>query len=423
MSELAHGLLLQEQGRLEAAEACFYSALSQEPENDFIYSRLALCQLSQEGKRKQALESIGEAIRLRADESYYHSVQSLILADLRKGKEALSAAETAIGFDPEDALALAAKANAYCNMERWAETEEWSRRALSADSDHSLAANLLTHALRLQGKAAENQHAVEQQLAADPENSFAHINAGWSALQRGDHKTAEGHFREALRLDPEAEMAREGLIESFKARSRFYRLYLSYCFFMQRFTGGRQWMIIIGFYVTYQVSRNLLERVSPIFGAILAILWLTLVMWIWLAPGIGNFLILMDRSARLALKSGEKWQGVAVGGGVFTGVALLAVSYGFDSTPVLLGGVGLLASTIPASLAFDNDSGTGRWVFGAITAGVYLLTAGVVTIEGLNQGGEELHPLTLSLGLCGLVGAIACTWLGNIRSLRQGART
>ena len=423
MSELAHGLLLQEQGRLEAAEACFYSALGQEPENDFIYSRLALCQLSQEGKRKQALESIGEAIRLRADEGYYHSVKSLILADLRQGKEALSAAETAIGFDPEDALALAAKANAYCIMERWAETEEWSRRALSADSDHSLAANLLTHALRMQGRAEENQHAVEQQLAADPENSFAHINAGWSALQRGDHKTAETHFREALRLDPEAEMAREGLIESFKARSRFYRLYLSYCFFMQRFTGGRQWMIIIGFYVAYQVSRNLLERVSPILGGVLAILWLTLVMWIWLAPGIGNFLILLDSSARLALKTSEKWLGLAVGGGALVGVTHIAGSFALDSTPVLLGGIGLLASAIPASLAFDNESARGRWIFGSITAAIYLLTTMIVMIESFHSGGEEMHPITLSLGLCGLIGAIACTWLGNIRSLRQAART
>lgn len=424
MSELAHGLLLQEQGRLEAAEACFYTALGQEPENDFIYSRLALCQLSQEGKRTQALESIGEAIRLRADESYYHSVKSLILADLRQGKEALSAAETAIGFDPEDALALAVKANAYCNMERWAETEEWSRRALSADSDHSLAANLLTHALRMQGRTAENQQAIEQQLAADPENSFAHVNAGWSALQNGDHRGAESHFREALRLDPEAEMAREGLIESFKARSRFYRLYLSYCFFMQRFTGGRQWMIIIGFYVAYQVSRNLLEKVSPVFGAILAILWLTLVMWIWLAPGIGNFLILMDRSARLALKSSEKQLGIAVGGGVFLGLALIAGSFVLDSTAILLGGIGLLVSTIPASLAFDNPSGLGRWIFGSVTAGVYLIVVAIVTLEAINQvGGGEIHPLSISLGIFGLVAAIVCTWLGNIRSLRQETRT
>lgn len=422
MSELAHGLLLQEQGRLKEAEACFYSVLGQEPENDFIYSRLALCQLSQEGKRKEALKSINEAIRLRADESYYHSVKSLILADLRDGKGALESADTAIGFDPEDALALSAKANAFCQMDRWAETEEWSRRALAMDSDHGLAANLLTHSLRMQGKSAENQFAVEQQLAADPENSFAHINAGWGALQQGDHRKAEEHFREALRLDPEAEMAREGLIESFKARSLFYRLYLSYCFFMQRFTGGKQWMIIIGLYLVYQVSRNLLERVSPILAGVLALLWLALVMWVWLAPGIGNFLILLDRSARLALSRGEKWQGVAVGGGLLLGILALAGGFALDAIPVLLGGIGLLASTIPASLALDNDSRAGRWLFGSLLGATYLVTAIIVSVESFGGSGEGLHPLTTGLGLATLVAAFACTWLGNVRSLRQEER-
>ncbi|MEM1442791.1 MAG: tetratricopeptide repeat protein [Verrucomicrobiota bacterium] len=422
MSELAHGLLLQEQGRLEEAEACFYSVLGQDPDNHFVYSRIALCQLSQEGKRKEALKSINEAIRLQADSGYYHSVKSLILADLRDGKGALASADTAIGLDPEDALALAAKANAFCQMDRWAETEEWSRRALALDSDHGLAANLLTHSLRMQGKAEANQSAVEQQLAADPENSFAHINAGWSSLQQGDHRKAEEHFREALRLDPEAEMAREGLIESFKARSLFYRIYLSYCFFMQRFTGGKQWMIIIGLYVVYQVSRRLLERVSPILAGVLALLWLALVMWVWLAPGIGNFLILLDRSARLALTKGEKWQGLAVGGGLALGVLSLGVGFFADAPPILLGGIGFLASTIPASLALDNDSRAGRWIFGTLLAMTYLVTVIVVVVESVRGVGDGLHPITAGLGLTTLIAAFACTWLGNVRSLRQEER-
>ena len=47
MSDLSHGLLLQEQGRLEEAEACFNGVLAREPDNDFVYGRLALCQMSQ----------------------------------------------------------------------------------------------------------------------------------------------------------------------------------------------------------------------------------------------------------------------------------------------------------------------------------------------------------------------------------------
>ncbi len=419
MSELNHGLLLQDQGRLEEAEAIFYSVLAQEPENDFVYSRLALCQLNQSGKKQRALESIGEAIRLRADAAFYHAVKSLILSGLHKGKAALESADAAITLDPEDAFPLAAKAAAYCELDQWAKVEEWSIKALQVDSDHAMAANLLTHSLRLQGKSDQNAVAVEQLLAASPEDSFAHVNAGWSALQRGNSRQAETHFREALRLEPGSDAARDGLLESFRARSWFYRIYLSYCFFMQRFTGGKQWAIILGIYIAYQLMRRWLETINPMIAAVFVLLWLALILWVWLAPGIGNFLVFMDRSARLALKPGEKWQGLAVGGGLLIGVLSIATGFGLNMDPLLLGGIGLIASTVPASLTFANDSPKGRILFGSITGAVYAMTLVVVVKLSLSPVESELDPVTKSLGAFVLIAALLCTWLGNVRALRQ----
>lgn len=419
MSELNHGILLQDQGRLEEAEAIFYLVLAREPENDFVYSRLALCQLNQPGKKRKALESIGEAIRFKPEAPFHHAVKSLILSDLHKGKEALESADAAITLDPEDAFPLAAKAAAYCELDQWAKVEEWSIKALQIDSDNAMAANLLTHSLRLQGKSDQNAIAVEQLLAASPEDSFAHVNAGWSALQRGDSKQAETHFREALRLEPESDSAREGLIESFRARSWFYRIYLSYCFFMQRFTGGKQWGIIIGIYVAYQLMRNWLETINPMIAAVFVFLWLALILWVWLAPGIGNFLILMDRSARLALRPGERWQGLAVGGGLVFGLTGIAIGFGLSINPLLIGGIGLIASTVPASLTFGNVSRKGRTLFGSVTAAVYAMTLFVVIKLWLDPPGSELDPVTEALGGFVLVAALLCTWLGNVRSLRQ----
>lgn len=421
MSELAHGLLLQEQGRLEEAESCFYGVLARDPDNDFVHSRLALCQMRQEGKRKAALGSIETAIRLRADEPFYHSLRSLILSDLHRGKEALESAGRALAVEPDDALALAAKAAAHCSLERWSDAEEWCRRALAVDPDHGMAANLLAQTLRLQGKSEMGAAAAARLLAADPEDSLAHVNAGWSALQRRDRVGAESHFREALRLDPESDAAREGLIESFRARSVFYRAYLSYCFFMQRFTAGRQWVILVAMLVGYNVLRRSLQTIHPAYAAIFALLWLALVLWVWLAPGIGNFLILLDRSARLALKKGESRQGLAVGGGLL--LAILAGATGFlaGSLPALLGGAGLVASTVPAALAFDNESRAGRAVFGTITGFIYLATIAVVAIEAVRFPANGISALTPLLGGLALLGAIACTWLGNVRALRRGS--
>lgn len=422
MSELSHGVLLQEQGRIEEAEACFRSVLSREPENDFVHNRLALCLLDQEGKKSLALDSINEAVRIRPEDPFHHGIKSLILAEMRKGRDAVAAADTAISLDPENSFSLAAKANAYCAMDRWSDGEEWSRRALVADSDNTMAANLLTLTLRMQGKSDQNEAAVDQLLAANPESDIAHINAGWTALHRGDHRKAEEHFREALRLDPDCDHARDGLVESFRARSPLYRAYLSYCFFMQRFTGGKQWMIIIGIYLVYRFASQALKQVHPLLAAGLAFLWLGLVMWVWLAPGIGNLLILLDRNARLALQRSEKMQGIAVGGGLVFGLIGIGLGYGLDLSPALLAGFGLLVSTVPASLAFDNESAAGRLLFGLITGYIYLATIGAVILESVRNSGK-MHEVTMILGTIALLAAVLCTWLGNVPALRRKKQT
>ena len=420
MSELSHGLLLQDQGRLEEAEACFYSVLAREPDNDFVYGRLALCQMSQPGKKRRALDTNAEAIRLRADEPFYFSVKAIVLGELHRGKEALEAAETAVRLNPEDTFALSAKANAYCAMDRWAEAEEWSRHALALDGDNAMAANILAHTLRMQGKRQLNAEAVERLLAADPEDSFAHVNAGWTALQAKDQPRAEQHFREALRLDPESDMAREGLLESFRARSWFYRAYLSYCFFMQRYTEGKQWMIFLGAFAVYQVSRKYLESLNPVYSGVLVAVWLGLVLWVWLAPGIGNFLILLDRSARLALKPAERHQGIAVGGVFIAGALATIAGLVSGYYPILLAGVGMLATTIPASLTFGNASSRGRLVFGSITVLLYMAAGIMIVLEWMHHP-APMHPLSRALGTFALVATVACTWLGNIRSLRRSS--
>ena len=105
------------------------------------------------------------------------------------------------------------------------------------------------------------------------------------------------------------------------------------------------------------------------------------------------------------------------------GIGAIGAGFWLDLVPLLLGGAGLLASTIPASLALDNDSPTGKWVFGGMLVGIYLVTILVVVVESYRVGADQLHTLTTSLGLLALVGAFACTWLGNIRTLRQELRT
>ena len=128
-------------------------------------------------------------------------------------------------------------------LRRHADAETAAREALALDPDSSGAANLLSHALRIQGKSGENEGRIEAMLARDPESDDNHCAAGWQALQSGKREQAQTHFMEALRLNPENDLAREGMLEAFKARSPLYRSYLKWAFWMASQSQARQWAV------------------------------------------------------------------------------------------------------------------------------------------------------------------------------------
>ena len=417
---LSRGRLLRHQNRFEEAEACLRQAIGVEPDDVAAYAELAQCLADQDGRRRDALEVIDQAIRLEPADSFLHTQRSLILSRLDRNKEALEAADMAIGLDPDSSSHFSVKAQALTGLQRYKEAEETCRKALALDADDGHASNLLAHLLRVQGKSTESNLAAEKLLSDDPEDPYAHFNAGWAALQRNDHRTAESHFREALRLDAGFEPAREGLLESFKARSLFYRLYLKWCFWMQQFTSKAQWGIIIGFLLLYHFGRRLLSAIHPMAGLAILVLYLGFVLWIWLAPGLGNLLVLFDRSARHALRNSEKWHGVVAGGGLLVGLILLAASAAVAFLPGYVIGGALVCGAVPATLTFGNGSPQGRWLFGSILALIYLIGFGVgihesirfSSADGFTSGSQQL------VGL-GIIAAVACTWLGNVGALRE----
>ena len=36
----------------------------------------------------------------------------------------------------------------------------------------------------------------------EPDNEFTHATVGWNIFEKGNHKKANQHFREALRINP-----------------------------------------------------------------------------------------------------------------------------------------------------------------------------------------------------------------------------
>ena len=65
---------------------------------------------------------------------------------------------------------------------------------------------------------------------------------------------ADTRVREALRIAPENEYARHGLVEALKARHLVYRMMLAYFLWMARLSSKARWAVVIGALVLFNYT-------------------------------------------------------------------------------------------------------------------------------------------------------------------------
>ena len=298
----ARGRLLQNQHRLPDAIACYKQALELDAHHTPSFIMLALCWMQNDDTAPKSIDAARRAVALEPENAFARSVLALALnANAKDGqttaiKEALQQAEEAVGLDPDSDFSHAVLSRLHLRLRDYPKAEESARAALSLDTENTMAAEVLSAALLLQKKDGDNKHLINYQLQRNAEDDSAHTSAGWQAVMEGDHKKANEHFMEALRLNPMNEAARMGLIESFRARSWPYRQQLRFAHFMNQFTEGRQTAIMIGGFVCYKVLSTWLKTVSPMLAYLVIGAWLLFVLWAHLARGCcgartGDFLI------------------------------------------------------------------------------------------------------------------------------------
>ena len=413
------GLRFLQLGRYADAEQRFKDALASEPDSDALLGLLAHAVHAQDDREKEALEIIDRAIAVEPNEGGHHTMRAFILNSLARPRDAVTAARLAQSLDPHSAQCLAALAQAHLLMKDWPDAESAAREALAIDPDYSTAANFLAESLRNQGRDVENRAQIAGMLERDPENAYTHHSAGWAALQRGDHRAAETHFREALRLSPGLEGARQGLLASFRSRSPFYSGYLRYCLWMGRLKEKSQWAVIIGFYVGFRLLRAAVGTVSPTLALALGALYLLLVLWAFVANPVGNFILLFDRFARHALRRDEAIEAAITGGSVVVGLAFLCAGFALGMQWALVLGGALALGAIPWSMVFTNGSRVGAMLFGAVGLAVWLGAACVLV--GDAAGSKTIGDAGLVVLGAGAVGVILSTWLSGVRALRRHA--
>ncbi|MDR3635794.1 MAG: tetratricopeptide repeat protein [Isosphaeraceae bacterium] len=370
MSSAFHrGIVLFHQNRFDLAGREFRQDLAQDPDNAMGHAFLALC-LSQADENAEALHEAAEAVRLDPGQAFGHYVRGVILRDLHQLPDAEAAAREAIRLDPDDPNHFALLSSIALQRRNWTESLATAEQGLALDPEHGLCTNLRAMSLVNLGRKDEAAQTLGSALANDPEDPFTHANQGWAYLHQGDHAKALEHFREALRLDPNNEWARVGVIEALKAHHLLYRLMLRFTLWMSRKSTTAQWGIMLAFVFGRRFLDGLARQNPALKPYIEPVLLLTFgfLLLTWVASPLFNLLLRLNKFGRLALSAEQRLESSVIGGCFILAACFFLASLGFESNLTYVGVrfFGLLL--FPLVVTFHRPAGKPRQVMAGVPA-------------------------------------------------------
>ncbi|CBN54008.1 MULTISPECIES: tetratricopeptide repeat protein [Kamptonema] len=249
--------ILLQQSRYELAEKELREELATDPENSLAHAWLSLC-LIEFRQYEAAVKEADLAIHVAPDYSYAHYVQASValrlyreyrrtLNDVKQLQKSELAIAEAIRLEPENADYFCFLAILHIQRaERWEKSLETMtvsdlftgkrpyrdcylkaletvERGLRINPQHPESLNIRTAILSELGRKQQARANVKSALLNDPENPSALSSLGWFVLDEERNEAALQHFMAALRIDPQLENAKLGVVEVYKRRYLTYR--------------------------------------------------------------------------------------------------------------------------------------------------------------------------------------------------------
>jgi tetratricopeptide (TPR) repeat protein len=381
--------LLFDQGRYDLAERQFRLALAEDPNLATAHACLALC-LSNREAHTEATSEARHAVGLEPADSFMHYALASVLMRRNMTREAIEAAWEAVGLDPDEVRNWGILAATLAIEKKYKEALSAADRGLAISPDDPVCLNTRAMALVGLGRSKEAAFAIDGTLSRDPDNAATHNTMGWTLLHRGtkaDAAKALDHFREALRLDPTIDNAREGLVEALKARYFIYRGMLTYFLFMARIPGRVAWMIILG----GVIGNNVLRSLGASYPAIAPFVWpITIAYFIfvvltWITVPLFNLALSLNRFGRASLRRHQLWW--AWGLGAWIGICLLLGAAWLITDSAVFSAVGVLAALliVPLAMAGLAAEGPPRWIMAAYLAAMSLLMLLSIPLMSMGQ--------------------------------------
>lgn len=414
-------LLLLQQNRPREAERALRQVLIADPGHAMSHAMLGQCLVQQE-RFDEAHQHVAEAIRLAPDEPLVHYVMSLVLFSRNRFNDAGAAINEAIRLDPSDADLHAMRAQVSMQQRHWRDALAAAERGLAVDAEHVGCTNLRAMALVQLGERDRAGQTIDAALRKNPENALSHANLGWTLLHQNEPIKAMEHFREALRLDPNNDWARSGIVEALKARHLVYRLMLQYFLLMSRLSSGAQWSIIIGLWVLSRIMQRVADQNPSLAPYLVPVIYLyaVFVVLTWLSPHLFNLMLRLNRFGRHALSAEQRQASNVLGGMILGSAMLFAVSWWVADAALsvfALSGLGLM---LPVAGAYHAPAGWPRGVMFGLTGMLLLVAAGALAVGyGVRMDMLTANPIWSGLMVLFLVGVVAAQVLANV----LGART
>ena len=353
--------LLLRQGRIDRAEEELRLYLGEHPDSDFAHAQLALC-LSHMDRHQEAHEEAKTAVGLAPDHPFSHYVHSVVLADANCLPEAEAAIREAIGLDQSTSMYFGQLAKVHLQRQQWQQALDAAELGLQVDPADDDCANLRSIALIRLGRRVEASDTLRGALERDPDDAWTHANLGWSLIEQGRYNDAMVHFREALRLEPNLEHARLGIITALKAQHFLYRPILRYFLWAQKLNEKYAFVLMIGAFLLFRILSGVAQQqphLAPFITPIL-IAYVIFAVSTWLGNPLFNLVLYTNRFGRLALSSDEKKTTWLIAGSLSVGLMFLIASIWIPIC--LLPSLGMLLATLPLSLVYVAEPGKPRWM-------------------------------------------------------------
>jgi tetratricopeptide (TPR) repeat protein len=377
MQHLHRSQLLIGQGRYEQALGELRLHLAEEPNSSLAHALIGLCQIELK-QYQEATAEAQQAVHLAPDYPFAHYALAKVYCDRHRYKEALTAALEAVRLDPYDADYFALVSQIHFVESRWQAALEMADEGLAVDPEHSACTNLRAMSLVKLGRKAQAGATIDAALARNPENSLTHANQGWTLLEQRQPAKAMEHFREALRLDPEMEWARLGIVEAMKARNFIYRAMLGYFLWMAKLPPRVQWGVVIGGYFGMQFLNGVSDKhpaLEPwLFPIRLA--YLVFVVMSWVADPLFNLLLRLNRFGRLALSREQIVASNWLGGCILIALVMLVAYLATGNEAASWGAFGFGLLSLPVAAIFRCSSGRPRTLMSLYALGMALLVVG-----------------------------------------------